>query len=409
MSHVVSRFIVAGVLAIAMVGTMTSTVRSAEDTSLSVTVTPPLIQLTIGPGEEWTSSLKVVNNNPYEVTYYALPVDFDAAGEGGTGTFMPVVSGLGSTTLGTWIEITKDPIIVSRGASADIPLTIRIPADASPGGKYAAILVGTNPDEGVVDGPSVRVASYVSTLLFVRIKGEIDERARIREFRSEYTLYQDPRAQFVLRFENLGNTHLRPEGEIVIYNMWGKERGRVQLNQRSAFGNVLPSSTRRFSFVWEGEASLFDIGRYRAVATISYGEDEKQNTSATNYFWLVPVVPVVGTFGSIVLFIMLMTWIIRRYIRRTLSRERELLGGYKEGSRVFHDNEHYRTVSPLVPPTPQRSDTHSIFGFLQAHSLLFFFCALVAAGVFVVWMYVDAVLVSERSFDIQHISSDEEK
>lgn len=372
----------------------------AQET-LSVTVTPPLVQLTIGPGETWASTLKVVNNNSYDVTYYAIPVDFNAEGEGGTGTFIPLLDTEGDgTTLGSWVDISKEPVVVPRGMSADLPFSVRIPADAAPGGQYAAILVGTQPAAGEIDGPSVRVSSYVSTLLFVRIKGEVDERARIREFRSEKTLYEDPRAEFVLRFENLGNTHLRPQGEIVISNMWGKERGRVQLGQKTAFGNVLPASTRRFTFVWEGEKSLLDIGRYSAVVTLSFGEDSKQNISAKNYFWVVPVVPVAMTLASLLFFIILVAWLIRRYIRRTLTMERERFGVPADGisSRTLVSSEALSTAHTQRP----------LFDFLQRNSLVFFLIAVSVAAALALWLYLDAVLVPERSYEIRDVSSAED-
>src|SRR5262249_28878105 len=53
---------------------------------------------------------------------------------------------------------------------------------------------------------------------------------------------------------------------------------------------------------------------------------EKKNISATTYFWVVPVVPVSITLGAFLLFILLLAWFIRRYIRRALTLERERYG-----------------------------------------------------------------------------------
>lgn len=388
--------------------------------SLSVTVTPPMIQLTIGPGETWASSLKVVNTNSYDLAYYAAPVDFEAEGEEGKGTFKPLPGD--ATSLGSWIEISRDPFLVPRGTSMEIPFTVRIPESASPGGQYAAILIGTTPGDDALEGPTVRVASYVSSLLFVRIKGDIDERARIREFRSEEWFLQESKATFALRFENTGNTHLRPQGEIVLYNMWGKERGRVQLTQKSAFGNVLPMSIRRFSFAWEGEKSLFDIGRYSAIVTLSYGEEQKQNTSAVTYFWVVPVVPVAVTLGGGLLLAFLIAWLIRRYIRRAVAIERERFGGIPVGTS-------HATIQTLMRPlrdgavdlravAGRESETQlpvsdepqqlTLFGFLQKYSLFFFFLTVILAASWGIWMYFDSVLLPEREFTITEVSAEEE-
>ena len=104
--------------------------------------------------------------------------------------------------------------------------------------------------------------------------------------------------------------------------MWGKKRGEVLINRETNFGNVLPKSIRKFEFSWSGDSSLFDIGQYSAVATLNFGEGQKQNISATAYFWVVPVVPVAATLTSVVGFVFLLIWFIRRYIRRALDIER---------------------------------------------------------------------------------------
>jgi hypothetical protein len=153
------------------------------------------------------------------------------------------------------------------------------------------------------------------------------ESGRIREFSTSQSLYQTPDVDFTVRFENIGNTHVHPQGEVTIYNMWGKERGQVMINnQDDDFGNVLPQSIRRFQFSWHGEQSLFDIGPYSAVVTLNYGSDGKKSVSATTYFWIVPVVPVATGLGAALFFILLIAWLIRRYIRRALQLEQARFG-----------------------------------------------------------------------------------
>jgi hypothetical protein len=101
--------------------------------------------------------------------------------------------------------------------------------------------------------------------------------------------------------------------------MWGAERGSIPINHQTNFGNVLPNSIRQFQFAWRSDVSLYDMGRYRAVATLAYGEDEQFFTHSTAYFWVIPfkqvalVLLVLGT--SIGLLVML----VRMYVRRMLS------------------------------------------------------------------------------------------
>jgi len=120
--------------------------------------------------------------------------------------------------------------------------------------------------------------------------------------------------------------HLVPQGEIVITNMWGKVRGKIAINEQNTFGNVLPKSTRKFEFNWQGEPSPFEVGRYEALATLAYGADSRQTVYRSTYFWVVPMKPVIAIVGGLTLFIWFLMWSVRRYIRKALALEGARLG-----------------------------------------------------------------------------------
>ena len=406
----------------------------ADESSLSVTVTPPLFQLSIGPGESWTSDLKIVNNNSYAVTYYAQVMDMQASGEDGQSKFIPLVDEANDPTLQTyalagWVTIPPAPISVPPGASADLPFTVAIPQNAEPGGHYAAILVGTQPGGLNASGTLMKVSSYVSSLLFVNIKGNVVESGRIREFLTSQELYQTPQADFSLRFENTGNTHVRPQGDITIYNMWGKQRGQVLINQAAdnEFGNVLPSSIRRFEFQWQGDDNPFDIGLYSAVVTLAYGQESKQSATATTYFWVVPVVPVASTLGVFILFILLMVWFIRRYIRRALMLEQKRLGlstpqapipvshmvealiePIREGVIDLRSVTGKKSVPAVAIPAPVSKNTVTARQFIMKYKLFLAFVLVLVVGCVAGWLYFNKVLVGSRGFQITNVRIQEE-
>lgn len=421
---------------------------SAADDVLTVSVTPPLFQLTIGPGEFWASALKIVNTNPFDVTYYAHLVNFENTGEGGTGNFIPILNNEEalieeSFSLAHWVDITKDPIVVPKGQSIDVPFTVDIPENAEPGGHYAAILVGTQPPElGDGVGPTLSVSSYVSSLIFVRITGDVVEKARIREFVTNKGLYERPEAEFVLRFENTGTVHVQPQGTITIYNMWGKERGSVAINQKTHFGNVLPGSIRKFEFDWSSDFSPLDIGRYSAVVTLAYGDEVKQNVSATTYFWVIPVVPALGTLAVFFGLIAGITFFIRRYIKHVLTLEHSLHAQMYSDADVQHEEVHVTMESLALPikegiidlrnMTSQRPEPAAVMDeeipsvedalpeaekyesrlsrsqFFMKYRLFFVFMLLIGVSATVAVFYFGEVLVPSRTYHISNVSVQEE-
>lgn len=402
--------------------------------SISVTVTPPLFQLAIAPGESWASALKIVNNNSSDLVYYARVLDFTANGEDGSSKYTPLVNEPRDSVerafaLSSWITLPSSSILVEKGTSKELPFMVDIPLNAEPGGHYAAILVGTDPGEGGTEGSALKVSSFVSSLLFVKIRGEEIETGRIREFSTKESLYQSPQADFTLRFENTGNVHVQPQGDITIYNMWGKERGKVLINQDSNFGNVLPKSIRKFQFSWEGERQFFEVGPYRSVVTLAYGENNKKNLTATTYFWIVPIVPVAIGLSSVLSFVLLMAWLIRRYIRRALSLEKARLGLAEDEVASETPLSVIETfMEPIregvidlrnvgAPKQAQGVDSIrkiaayqpiSFAEFVIKYKLFFIFIALLIGGCIGLWVYFDRVLAANRSFQITDVQTQAE-
>ena len=289
----------------------------ASEEKLTLTITPPLIKINISPGDVWSSSVKVVNNNPGDLQVYASVMDFKSGKEGGV-EFIQQPPEEGQFLLSQWIEISSDPILIPGYQSRGVPFTIKVPQDAEPGGHYAAILAGTRPMGEEIKGTGIRVALLVSSLILANVQGEIVEEARIREFSTEKTFYQKPEVKFTVRVENTGNVHIQPQGEIRIYNFFGKERGVIPINQKTEFGNVLPKSIRKWTFIWKGEESPLEAGRYKAELVLGYGSEAKQTISSTHYFWVLPLKPTLGILGGFFLFITLTTLMIRAYVRRAV-------------------------------------------------------------------------------------------
>jgi hypothetical protein len=333
---------------------------SADADSLSLTITPPLFQITQSPGTDWNSMLRIVNANSYDLVVSASATDFHPDGETGNAVLeeTPPADPSDTRRMSGWIRLPEGAITIPRGKTADIPFTIRVPVNADPGGHYAAILVGTAPGDKQ-GGSGTSVSSKVTSLIFFRVPGEVTEEGDIRDFFATERMVATPDASFSLRFENKGNVHLVPQGEIIITNMWGKERGKIVINERTTFGNVLPQSTRKFAFDWHGESNPFEVGRYRAVATLVYGDEGRKTVYRTTYFWVVPWKPVLGIIGGLIAFFWFMSWSVRRYIRKALALESARLGmkeeygiSNREYQKNNHESSHIATLSAPALKVP---------------------------------------------------------
>lgn len=393
--------------------------------AITLSISPTIFDMSAEPGQTWNSTLRVINVNPFDLTVYADVVNFAPQGEGGDGRFLPVIdSEADGDTLAEWITISREPIIVPREQTMEIPLSVHVPVDASPGGHFAAILVGTKPIQGSPEEAKIQTAQMVTSLFFSRVAGDVIESGSIREFTTEKTFLNSPEATFSLRFENKGNVHLQPRGEIKILNMWGEERGIIPINQYTKYGNVLPNSIRKFSFTWKGEWSISDIGKYRAIATLGYGTDEKKFTTAQTTFWVIPFTLLFWLILGLGTFIAITVWLVRLYVRHVLSMAGINIKNYqtlKAESRGQEVSKVRRLRSLRTPvdaglldlterlrsKTSLSSRATELYRFIIQYRL-FFFGALLGIGfIVVVAWYVTNANTKHRAYEVLYINNDE--
>lgn len=290
---------------------------------MTISITPPLIKNNINPGTVWKSAVKVVNNNPEEIKVYMQVSDFESGGGEGTVKFLPENNDPEAEKylLSKWINIESGPITIGGFKSEEIPFIIDVPDDAAPGGYYAAIMVGTKPEERMVEGSSISVGTMLASLILLNINGDVIEKGRIREFSTDKSFYSIPDVNFKVVFENMGNVHVQPQGEVRIFNLLNKDVGSISINHNTEFGNVLPGGTREWSYNWKGEESFLNMGRYKAELILGYGQEARQTENIYLYFWVLDfkmiaiiVVPFILFFAIVIIFVKIS---IRRAIKNS--------------------------------------------------------------------------------------------
>lgn len=393
--------------------------RTAAAEALSFSITPTIFDMMAAPQQAWSSGVKVVNNNDYDITVYASAVNFTPQGERGHGSFIPVAPSDDGLTLASWMQVPNDPIVVPKESSVVVPVQISVPADASPGGHYAAIMIGTRPP--VESGQlSIKTAQIITALFFVRVAGDVVEQGDVRTFRAAHRFVTTPNMDFLLRFENTGTVHLQPQGDIRIRNMWGRERGIIPINHESNFGNVLPDSIRLFEYAWRGEPSLLDFGHYTAELTLAYGTDVRKFETRTIGFWVIPVKPL----AVALVIVLAVVWFVVRSIRAYVQYMLRMSGidptqqsATLQKRYVMHDGDVRieRVPVPITEPvTAGYKDLrarlegvhklldvlHVVWNFIRSYPRFFAaFGVVIVLCLGLVW-YVQLVRVEQRGYEV---------
>jgi len=289
-------------------------------------ISPPVINLTANPGQILKVQLSLRDISSESIIVSNQVNDFVAASEDGTPKILLNNEISGPYSLKDWITPLPNLLMIPKQIK-NVPVTIKVPANASPGGHYGVIRFTAAPPE--LKGTGVSLSASLGALILIRVSGDIKESLTVQEFTVNHdhdgktgkpgTLFESTPIHFVERLRNTGNTHEQPVGQVAITDMFGKKVAAVNVNLPPR--NVLPGSIRRFEQPLDssviGNKKLF--GRYNAKLNITYGAN-KQTLTASFAFWVIPyrligvtIVLLVGGFFGLRVF-------IRNYNRRIISK-----------------------------------------------------------------------------------------
>lgn len=315
-----------------------------------IVLTPPKFEFNAKPGETINDVIKITNNDSTPLVLNAEAQDFVASGETGQPAFISPEKNDAAISLAKWINVNNgQQTTILPGEKKEIPFTISVPETAEPGGKYGTIFFFP-PSEG----GQVAIVQKIGTLLLVRVAGEVKEEGKLETFgafdvsmsgeevgkSSSRFFYEVLPVNFSVRYHNSGNVHVKPEGKIEMYNMFGQKlnpagvlsivnEAGIEMKKElvdyipvnDAHGNVLAKSTRKFDAPWQGTPYWFQkedgtkeirykgfpVGVYKAELSLT-GAKGEQNTESIRFI----VFPWKHIFGGLILLVVLIFG-VRKY------------------------------------------------------------------------------------------------
>ncbi|MFC1751154.1 hypothetical protein ACFL2V_20400 [Pseudomonadota bacterium] len=254
---------------------------------LGLSIVPPRFELFANPGDLINESIKVSNRSDVPQTFGIIIEDFSSAGEEGHVVLEEDESDT-QYSLKSWIETSSQNLVVQPNEEVSFPFSIIVPKDAEPGGHYASILfqIGGEPIEGVTN-----VQHRVGALVLLRVSGNVEEEGLVESFSAPAYSKSGP-VNFELRVKNNGTTHIRPNGTIIITNLFGKKIEEIPLNGL----NVFPGVIRKMETEWTRENIL---GHYTATLVATYGQQNLPLTAAVKFTVISPISAVLLIVGAL--------------------------------------------------------------------------------------------------------------
>lgn len=286
----------------------------AQSGGSGIGLKPATIEDALKPGDTKQYTIGITNYSGEDQDYYLFKKDITGVKSGGVPIFAE--EGLSKTgyELTEWVQLNTERINVPKDQERSFEVTIHVPDNASPGNHFGGVFVS-------VDAPKLResgaaISYQVGNIISIRVAGEVEEKASIRQFSTDNYVYGKPEVKFNVKLENGGNTLLRPRGPLEISNMFGSKVATLDFNQEQA--GVFPKSTREFELTWSSDKTGF--GRYEALISPSYGEDgNKQTVSSTVTFWVLPMNIILPSLGVLAVLLLITYVSVRVYINRKLA------------------------------------------------------------------------------------------
>lgn len=279
-------------------------------------VSPFLEELEIPKGGTAVSSINVTNQSNSDINVSVTTQDF-LPGKRGEAMFVPD-SEINEKTfsLASWINILDgSSVVIPAGKSAEIKYSVNPPTNAEEGSHYGAILFSLADQSNL---PGVGIRQSVGTIIIVGY-GQAQPIGTLDFSSNPKILWWSDKFDFTNLFSNVGNVHVKPKGEIVVKNIFGKVVATPQVNRDA--DNVLPKSDRTFISSWYPENWRF--GRYRAESILVYGR-EKLEVRQSQIIWVLPVytLSIIGAVAIFLLWFFLhgRHWHRRRVVRRHLEK-----------------------------------------------------------------------------------------
>jgi len=245
--------------------------------------------------------------------------------------------------ISSWIKVPTGPITLEAKGRYTIPITVDVPESAAPGGHYGVVLFSNNPpDDKNSQGGTIAVTSAVGSLMLVRVDGAgAFEAGVIQNFKTSgnKSFYYSLPVGFITDLQNTGNIHLKPVGEIAVYNILNRFSAKLNFNTEN--GYVLPNTTRtyekevwqkaqleqsasngwdKFWQAYQNEKNNFAFGKYTARLNIQAGVEKSFSLSAATTFWVFPIHIIIVWLVIIIILVILIILLIKKYNRWIIKK-----------------------------------------------------------------------------------------
>jgi hypothetical protein len=293
----------------------------AAASSKPLKISPVKTQLTVKPGSTVKVSTFITNTTAQPTEYKVVENDFVAGDEKGTPSIILDEKSYAPTHSLKHFMQPIGNVSVPAGATTQVDVTIKVPANAQAGGYFGAVRFV--PASSSLGG-NLGVNASAASLILVTVPGALVEKVELTNFdiqqdgNSSSNFRSPDRLSLLVRFQNNGNVQVAPFGQINVLK--GKKKVySYDFNNQDNKDNVLPDSARRWNVPLK---NLGKFGKYTVTGNFTYGTTN-QSIEIKKTVWIVPTTYIYAAIGAIVglvLLVLLIRGLLKSYKKKILRQ-----------------------------------------------------------------------------------------
>lgn len=188
----------------------------------------PYLSYDMAPGATINDSVSVFNYGNVQLTFKVYATD---AFNDTSGAFDLLPGDKPPADVGTWVTLPQRELTVPARSRIDLPITVSVPPDASPGDHSGAILAASQVEGTGPNGKIVNVDRRAGSRLYLRVAGPLDPRIVVDRVKSTYHWALNPLAgslDVTYTLRNAGNIRLPAHQRLAVKAPFG-----LELDQRA--------------------------------------------------------------------------------------------------------------------------------------------------------------------------------
>ncbi|MBA2610158.1 MAG: DUF916 domain-containing protein [Actinobacteria bacterium] len=181
----------------------------------------PNLSYAATPGQVISDSVTLFNFSNVALTFRIYATD---AFNNAEGAFDLLSGNKKPTDVGSWVTVPQEVLALPAKSQATFPITIRVPAKASPGDHAGAVLASSATQGSGPDGKIINVDRRTGSRVYVRVAGPLRPVLAITKVHTTYRPRLNPLAgknDVSYRIENEGNVRIAGKHRVSVSGLFG--------------------------------------------------------------------------------------------------------------------------------------------------------------------------------------------